>query len=378
MTVLYLTNNRQLAGTGRILTSWLTLGREAGIHGRVVVPGDGQMFEWLRQHEVPVLASAMPWLNPWRPWPSARAVWRVARWARAGHVRLVHCNEHDVYPFAVLVARLLRVPIVCHVRFKLDPGFGRWAFGTWRQPDALLWTTAQQRADSVEAVAGIVPEARQHLIPLGPDPAVFRPAGDERDALRQAFDIRPDELAIGAATALRPIKRLHDFVDMIAALASRHPNVVGLIAGGAVPGEEAYRASIEQRIAATGLGRRLRWIGHRDAIDPFLRSLDLFVSTSEYETFGNSVCEAMACGVPVVGYVGGSVHEIIGEAGIVVPNGDLARLVAAVEALTTDPELRARLADAGRSRATAEFSPRASFQKLRGIYERLSRSPAAT
>ena len=64
----------------------------------------------------------------------------VARWARRVRVDVIHCNEHNVYPFARLLRRLLARPIVCHVRYRFDRGFAEWAFANRRQPDALLWT----------------------------------------------------------------------------------------------------------------------------------------------------------------------------------------------------------------------------------------------
>ena len=373
MNVLYLTNNWQRAGTARILTTWLTLGRDSGLRGSVALQRTGQLASWLDAEEIPARITSMPWLNRWWPVPALRAAVGVANWARAQKVDLVHCNEHDVYPFGVLVAKILRRPVVCHVRFLLPEEFGRWAFGGWRQPDALLWTTNQQRIDSARAVLGVVPEGRQHLIPLGPNPLTFRPDAADRDATRRRLEIRPGELVVGAATALRPVKRLGDFVDMMTTLGARHPNVVGVIAGAAVTGEEAHAREIERKIASSGLGRRLRWLGHLEPIETFLRGLDVFVSTSEYETFGNSVCEAMACGVPVVAYVGGSVHEIIGDAGVVVRNADVGALVSAVDALVSAPTRRAELAARGEARVASTFNPRSSFAALRGVYDAVQR-----
>lgn len=371
MTVLYLTNNPRLAGTARILMSWLKYGAEDETSGVVAVQQTGELADRLRAAGVPVLVSSMAWSRR-RLAPLLVEAWRVARWARKRGVSIVHCNEHDVYPFGVLVARMLRRPVVCHVRFAVDRQFCEWAFGGWRAPDALLWTTNQQRDDCAAAVAGVVDERRQHLIRLGPDPSSLGADGMDRPSARRAFDVRDGEIAIGTAAALRPVKRIHDFVDLVVRLAGRHPNVVGLIAGGSVEGDEAYRAEIQRRIAASGLGRRLRWLGHLEPIGPFLASLDVFVSTSEYETFGNSVCEAMACALPVAGYVGGSIHEVIGNAGLVVPNGSLDRLTAAVEGLVTDGQARARLGELGRQRVAAEFNPAVSFDRLRRVYEALA------
>ncbi len=368
MTVLYLTNNFQLAGTARILTSWLRLGRAEGLGGCVAVQRPGELAEWLDRERVPRIVSRMPWPSRAWPVPAYREARRLARWARRQGAVLVHCNEHDVYPFAVTVARLMRVPIVCHVRFSVDREFCQWAFGGWRAPDALLWTTRQQRQDCADAIRGIVAPERQHLIPLGPDPAAFDPSATRRAESRRQFGLEDSDVVIGTATALRPIKRIEHFVELIAALARRHANVVGLIAGAEVPGEEAYRLRIEREIAATGLGARLRWVGHVEPIARLLHGLDLFVSTSVYETFGNSVCEAMSCGLPVAAYVGGSVHEIIGEAGIVVANDDLTGLTEAVERLVRDDRARAIYGELGRRRATGEFNPAASFQRLRAVY----------
>jgi glycosyltransferase involved in cell wall biosynthesis len=262
------------------------------------------------------------------------------------------------------------------VRFQFGPGFSAWAFGkTSRQPNALLWTSLQQQADCAEAVAGIVPSERQHLVPLGIDFNTFGSLAGGRPQTRQNWNLRPDDIVIGTASALRPIKRLENFIDLVAELARKHENVVGILAGDAVAGEEAYRQSLLDRIHATGLGRRFQWVGNLDRVEPFDHAIDVFVSTSEYETFGNSVCEAMACRRAVAAYQGGSVQEVVGDAGFIVPTGNLSELVKAVDKLIEDASLRREIGERARQRVVEHFNPEKSFLKLTRIYRKLLADP---
>jgi glycosyltransferase involved in cell wall biosynthesis len=141
-----------------------------------------------------------------------------------------------------------------------------------------------------------------------------------------------------------------------------------VLAGGPVPGDEAYRDSLLRRVEATGLGRRFVWAGHLEPVEPFFHAVDVFVSTSEYETFGNSVCEAMACRRPVVAYSGGSVHEVVGDAGRVVETGDRPGLIDAARELVARPDLRAELGNRGRARVMERYAPDDSLRQLRKIY----------
>lgn len=367
---LFLTNNPNLGSTSRILQSWLQLGRGHGLDGTVMGQRDGDLVAWLRANGFACRTNPMPWPDRWRPWRAAWHAIRAARWARKHAADVIHYNEHDVYPFDSVLKRFIRRPTVCHVRYKLDRRFAEWAFGGNRAPDALLWTSYQQKADSADAIAGLVSEERQHVVRLGID------AGQLSDPesgveLRRQWGIANDEILVGIPAPLRPRKRVHDFIEVIRRLAPKHDRIVGVIAGGEIAGDEAYRQRIEREVAESGLGRRLRWVGNLEPVEPFHHACDVSVSTSEYETFGNSVCEAMACGKPVAGYVGGSVAEVIGDAGLVVDTGDLDGLTAAVERLVVDTELRRDLGQKARQRVIAEFNPANSLKQVEGIYRSL-------
>jgi glycosyltransferase involved in cell wall biosynthesis len=370
--VLYLTDNPNLGGTVRILQSWLPLARERGVVPLVAVRPGSAFAGWLRDHGVEHVSNPMPWPDRRAPWVSLWHAGRLALWARARGVGILHCNEHNIYPFATLLRRLLRVPLVCHVRYRVTREFSTWAFGpASRQPDALLWTSRQQRLDSAAAIEGVVPDQRQRILPLGIDLERFGRRRECRADTRTAWGADAAAIVIGQATALRPRKRIEDFVDLVARLVREDARVIGALAGDAPPGDEDYREAVRRRIHDTGLGPRFHWAGNLDDVEPFYQGLDVFVSTSEYETFGNSVCEAMACGVPVAAYRGGSVGEVVGDTGLIVETGDCEALFQAVRTLVTDPARRRELGERGRSRVASEFNPARSLSDLIDIYRAL-------
>jgi glycosyltransferase involved in cell wall biosynthesis len=74
------------------------------------------------------------------------------------------------------------------------------------------------------------------------------------------------------------------------------------------------------------------------------------------EQFGRALMEAMACGVPVVGSASAEIPNVIGDGGLVVPEGDPVALCGAIARLLADSDLRQDLARRGRARALACYT----------------------
>jgi glycosyltransferase involved in cell wall biosynthesis len=89
---------------------------------------------------------------------------------------------------------------------------------------------------------------------------------------------------------------------------------------------------------------------------------------SYFESFGLSIAEAQAAGLPVVAYAAGSVPEVVrdGHTGWLAPARDIRALAERIGAALADPAEAARRGAAGRERAAAEFDWRRTGRILYG------------
>jgi glycosyltransferase involved in cell wall biosynthesis len=150
-------------------------------------------------------------------------------------------------------------------------------------------------------------------------------------------------------------KGLHVLLEAFAALpADAHLRIVG---GG------PRRAALVDQAAALDISRRVTFVPQRpsQAILEEYRQIDALALPSLTrpnwkEQFGRVLVEAMACGLPVVGSSSGAIPDVIGDAGLIVPEGDAGALAEALRRLHDDGALYAALAERGRARAVQRFT----------------------
>ncbi|MGQ0671247.1 MAG: glycosyltransferase, partial [Actinomycetota bacterium] len=92
------------------------------------------------------------------------------------------------------------------------------------------------------------------------------------------------------------------------------------------------------------------------------------------EQFGLVLAEAMLSGVAVVGSSSGAIPEVIGDGGLVFPEGDWHALRAHLQSLADDPGRRAEIAARGRDRALRLYSATALADQTYELYRELVRS----
>jgi glycosyltransferase involved in cell wall biosynthesis len=166
-------------------------------------------------------------------------------------------------------------------------------------------------------------------------------------------------------------------VDLLDAFARVPSGLATLHLVGRTDIDRRYTSRVRARLARSDLAGRIVVHGPvtRDEVALLYRSADVFVLPSYREPYGTAYGEAMAAGLPVVGWRAGNLPQLAdhGREGLVLEPGDVAGLAAALQRLAEDPRYRERLAAAALERArdlpTWDDTARLFFGLLRRLVD---------
>jgi len=154
-------------------------------------------------------------------------------------------------------------------------------------------------------------------------------------------------LRIGLLATFKAQKGHADLLRAFAKICDKLP--VELVLGGDGP----LLADMKKLAGELGISEKVKFTGFipPNKIFSFLRSLDVACIPSNAEGFCLSMVEAMACGLPVVGYAEAALSEVAGNAALLVPVGDIDGLAKSLKRVFEDEKLRAKLSDVSLKRS---------------------------
>jgi len=326
------------------------------ISGPTTGPG-GSIEPRLRDAGIPILRipELVRRVSPLRDWRALRSLTRLFRERRYD---IVHTHTSKAGFIGRVAARRAGVPLIVHTPHghifhgyfpalltRIFVRMERYAAGF---TDRIIALTA--RGIEEHLGQGIGRRDQYVAIFSGIDLEPFERARAVRTATREALGVAPDDLLVGGAGRLEPIKGFTYFIQAAEMIGGALPQARFVLAG-----DGSMRGVLERR--AAGLGNRFRCLGFRADMADLMAALDIFVLPSNNEGMGRVLLECGAAGTPAVATNVGGVPEVLedGATGILVPPRDPAALARAVIDLARDPIRRLRMGEAARTKVVPAF-----------------------
>ncbi|WP_299147622.1 glycosyltransferase family 4 protein [uncultured Tateyamaria sp.] len=196
-----------------------------------------------------------------------------------------------------------------------------------------------------------------------------------RAGLCAELGIEPGALILGYFGTIIVRKRPDHFVRSVAAIQAQMPEtpVYGLIFGEMERPDSRLDETVPALAAQLGVGSRVRLMGFRSPIQPYMAGIDAMLVPALNEPFGRTLIESMYLGTPVIATDHGGNPEAIthGKTGFLVDKDDPSAFVEPVLTLKKDPDLRSRIIAAAKADVLENYGTDKHVSKISAIYEQL-------
>ncbi|BAT56483.1 Glycosyl transferase, group 1 [Nostoc sp. NIES-3756] len=216
---------------------------------------------------------------------------------------------------------------------------------------------------------------------LGVDETLFAPKAQPELAAK--LGIHTGEFVIGFVGRFVPEKGLLTLLQALTKLPLKKPWKLLLLGRGPLQ-EELIKIASENNIQDRVI--LVESVPHHEVANYInLMSTLLLPSETTYqfktltaagwkEQFGHVLIEAMACQVPVIGSDSGEIPHVIGDAGLIFPEGNVQALANCLLQLIENPELTQELGDKGYQKAMVKYTNKALAKKQYEFYQELVNS----
>jgi glycosyltransferase involved in cell wall biosynthesis len=304
----------------------------------------------------------------------------LAAWLRRERPLLVHSWAFGAKVYTAWAGALAGVPV------RLGSLRGDAFYENtveWKAPPFFLQLGLQtphlvvaNSATAANAIAARGPRgARLRVVRNGMDLVALRAiAASQRDGATGRADVLSPRRPLAPSPRLALVGRLIPrknapmFLRVIAGLAALHPGVEGWLIG-----DGPERAALESLAQELGIVERVQFWGERSDVIRLLGEVDILCHCSHSEGLCNAIMEASALGLPVVATRAGGTDEIVEDCatGFVVNPDDAAGMTRSLDRLLRDPNLCARMGEAGHRKMEREFSLQRMVEDMIAVYQEL-------
>ena len=301
-----------------------------------------------------------------------RSVLALTRVIRSWRADVVHTHLAAADVLGGVAGLLTRRPVVSTLHAVAPARDLYWPtrriaadFASRRLARLLVAVSAATRDSHVAALR--LPPDRFRVVRNVPVAPLLVPAGFDRDAKRASLGLARGDLAVATVARLHSQK---DHPTMLRGLAPllRDRSCSALL----VVGEGPTRPELEGLARELGVAEHVRFLGNRpDAVELTAASDVVCQLTLDQEGIPVALLDAMSLGLPVVATAASGIDEVVedGRSGVLVAQGDVAGVTAAVQRLVETPRLRAELGEAARVTIARRFSLEGWTSALGAVYD---------
>jgi glycosyltransferase involved in cell wall biosynthesis len=311
------------------------------------------------------------------------ALWKLYSLIKKGRYHIVHTHLAKAGVLGRVAAWLARTPIIVHglhglVFHEYQPWLVNrtwWAIQKLCGPITDHYISVSSVVSQKAIEAGIASSDDLTTIYSGMELDWFLNANVDPVSVRRQLNIPENAPVIGKIARMVDIKNHDALLDAAPEIITRHPDARFLLVGDGPLLEHlrsrAKQMGISDHVVFTGLVPRER-------IPEMLSVMNVLAHTALYEGLPRVLVQALAMGKPCVAYDADGAREVVvaGETGYLVRPGDTVSLVVALDKLLLDPQLRARMGEAGRRRVDPAFRAETMVQHIDTVYQSLIRRHA--
>jgi glycosyltransferase involved in cell wall biosynthesis len=360
--ILYLANTGNLIGGGEISLLDLLHGlNKEKFNPLVVCPFKGDLTEEIEKLGIEVEIVQMKGLKIPNPFLFISSIIKLSRILKDREILLVHANGSRCAIYGVIACKIVKVPIIWHVRILESNGLLDRFLAKFSSIIIVNSNAVKERFKWLKD------KNRLEVIYNGIDLKKFSPSF-KGEKIRKEFGFSMEMPIIATIGRLDWYKAHRYFLQAAKKVKKIIPNAHFLIVG-----DGDSRGYLENLTKELGLGENVIFAGDRKDIPDILSSVDLFVLSSVSEGFGRVVVESMACEKPVVATRVGGIVEIVedGITGKLVPPKNSQALAEVIIELLNNKREAKNMGIAGRKRAERMFDIEENVKKTENLYEKI-------
>ncbi len=301
------------------------------------------------------------------------AVFRIAVLCEKNAFEVIHAHTARGHLLALLAKKIIRsrgnpAPrLVVHRRSEHRGAFSfidRWKY--LNEDVDLFICISKAIAEGLRA-CGIMAE-RLQVVHSAVDPRPHSNYAAQRTAVREEFNVAADQPVVCCVAAMEKLKGVDVLLQAWKVLAEK-----GFSGKLVMIGEGALLEKLREYVRKSGLAGSVLFTGFREDVQRLMAGSDILALPTLSEGLGTVLLDGLLAGCALVASDVGGVPEVVIDqtTGILVPPGDPAALVKAIERLAGDPGLRGELVNAGRRLIESQFSIEDMVEKTCQIYKDL-------